>query len=362
MNILRIAAAATLLGFATTAAASAALHPGDRVSIQVYNHPELTTQTTVDGRGLVSLPLVGTVSATGVDEKGLGERIQVKLAQYMQYPAVDVMLVQQSPDIFVSGGPGGTVAYRPGDTLSGALSDLAVSCKCSLKDTAGDTQHIRIIRDDTVLGPFNMDQAALGGPADPVVQPGDRIAFANKPIEVSVKGAVAHPGSAYLGPEDPLSQALAQTGGFTSNASYAQILLDRKGSLTEISEGSPEFNQPAQAGDVLTIPSQEHIQVIGAVNSQGDVVLKDDFTLLSALYYAGGPTKWADLGSISVRHRGIIHTYNLGNMEHGNEKVNPALEDGDVVFVPEGHKIDWRGFFQGALWLRWLVPNPNIHI
>jgi protein involved in polysaccharide export with SLBB domain len=148
----------------------------------------------------------------------------------------------------------------------------------------------------------------------------------------------------------------------TQNASYAQILLNRHGTLTQISEGSPEFSQPAQPGDVLTIPSQEHVQVMGAVNSQGEVTLKEDFTLISAIYYAGGPTKWADLGAVMVRHRGTLHKYNMGNMEHGAQTANPALEDGDVVFVPEGHKIDWRGFFQGILWLRWLAPNPNIHI
>jgi protein involved in polysaccharide export with SLBB domain len=357
MKILRIAAAVTLLGLSATAAASAALHPGDKVNIQVYNHPELSTQTTIDGRGLISLPLVGTVSAAGTDEKELGARIQAKLTSFMQYPAVDVMLLAQSPDIFISGGPGGTIQYRPGDTLSGALNDLAVQCKCSLKDTAGDTAHIRIIRDKAALGPYNMDDAALGGSNDPDVQPGDRIAFANKPVAVQVKGEVKSPGLAYLATDEPLSDALTQTGGLTANASYAQILLDRGGTLTQISEGSPEFSQPAKPGDVLTIPSQERIQVMGAVGTQGEVTLKEDFTLVSAIYYAGGPTKWADLSAVTVRHHGTTRAYNLGNMEHGKQGTDPALEDGDVVFVPEGHKVDWRGFFQDLVWFRWLVPH-----
>jgi hypothetical protein len=36
-------------------------------------------------------------------------------------------------------------------------------------------------------------------------------------------------------------------------------------------------------------------------------------------------------------------------MRYGNTKVNPVLRDGDIVFVPEGHKIDFRGLFSTLL-------------
>ncbi|MGH8164997.1 MAG: SLBB domain-containing protein, partial [Rhodanobacteraceae bacterium] len=233
-------------------------------------------------------------------------------------------------------------------------------CKCMLKDTAGNEQQIKIIRDGRSLGPFNADALAASGQAGPTLQPGDQLAFANKPVAVTVKGEIKSPGVAYLGTDEPLSQAIAQLGGVTANASNAQIILNRDGALTEISDGSPEFSQPAHAGDILTIPSVEHVQVIGAVATQGDVTLKNDFTLLSALYYAGGPNRWADLSKIMVRHRGVTQTYNMTHLEHGNLTENPALQDGDVVFVPEGYKIDWRGFFQTITLGRFLFPNGRL--
>jgi protein involved in polysaccharide export with SLBB domain len=209
------------------------------------------------------------------------------------------------------------------------------------------------------MGPYDMDAMQKAGNAGPTLLPGDSIAFANRPIAVSVSGALKNPGTAYLSSDQPLSTAIAQLGGTTADASH-EVLLRRNGQLVQIAEGSPEFNAPAHPGDSLVIPSQEHIQVIGAVNGAGEIALKDDFTLVSAIYLAGGPNKWADLRKIMVRHRGETKTYDITRMQHGDLSQNPALEDGDVVFVPEGHKIDWRGFFQDLTWGRWLLPNGGI--
>lgn len=356
MKISRIAVTLLVLCLATAGVANAALHPGDRVQISVYNHPELATQATIDAEGRVSMPLVGAVPATGASENELAQRIQGRLAQYMKYPAVDVVLLSQSPDMFVVGGPGGTIQYRPGDTLTAALSDIQTQCKCMLADSAGDTSRIRIIRNGVALGPFDADAIQKAGEAGPELLPGDSIAFTDRPIPVTVHGAVARPGTAYLSPGQPLSAAVSQMGGATAAASN-QILLERDNTITQISQGSADFAAAARPGDSITIPSTEHIQVIGAVNSAGEVSLKDDFTLLSAIYLAGGPNKWADLRSIMVRHNGTTTKYNITQMEHGNLSSNPVLEDGDVVYVPEGHKIDWRGFFQTLMWGRWLFPK-----
>jgi len=359
MNIRRIASSAIALFLLATGAAQAALHPGDKVQISVYNHPELQTQAIVDAQGRVSMPLVGAVPAQGASESELAARIQSRLASYMRYPAVDVTLMSQSSDMFVVGGPGGTVPYRPGDTLSTALTDVETACRCSLDESAGDTSRIRIIRNGVALGPFDAAQLRNAGDAGPAVLPGDTIAFANRPIAVAVKGAVKEPGTAYLSADQPLSTAIAQLGGLTAAASN-QVLLRRDGQLVQIAEGSPEFSAAARPGDQLTIPSEEHIQVMGAVNSGGQIALKDDFTLVSAIYLAGGPNKWANLRHIMVRHRGITSTYDITRMQHGDLSENPALEDGDVVFVPEGHKIDWRSFFQDFIWLRFLLPNGRL--
>ncbi len=360
MQLWRTAIAATVLALSMGAAAQAALHPGDTLRISVYNHPELATQAVVNAEGLVSIPLAGEVPAVGVTEKELASRIQDRLASYVRYPAVDVVLISQSLDMSVVGGPGGMLQYRPGETLLNAMGEIEKECTCSLSVSRGDTTRVKVVRDGFALGPYDIETLKSTGDAGPSLQPGDRITFVDRPIGVSVKGAVKAPGMAYLSAGQPLSAAIDQLGGLTDSASYGQILLKRNGTEIDIGQSSPEFSAPAQPGDSLVIPSEEHVQVIGAVNGGGEVVLKQDFTLASAVYAAGGPNKWADLKSVMVKHNGVTRSYNLANLEHGNPVSNPAIEDGDVVFVPEGHKIDFKSFFQNAVWARWLLPGGRL--
>jgi protein involved in polysaccharide export with SLBB domain len=66
---------------------------------------------------------------------------------------------------------------------------------------------------------------------------------------------------------------------------------------------------------------------------------------LTALYVAGGPTKWANVRDIQVVHAGVRTSYDLSKLQHGDLSSSVPLVDGDVVYVPEGHKIDAAGFF-----------------
>jgi protein involved in polysaccharide export with SLBB domain len=354
MKTLRISATIAVLFGLLSAGASASVHSGDKIAISVFNHPELATQAIVDSRGDISMSLIGDVDTRGADAQQLATRIKTKLARYMRYPAVDVVVLSQAQSIAVAGGPGGMLQYNPGETLGSALTQLQTRCACVLKDGPADLQHIKIVRDGQSLGPFDAQALAVAGQTGPSIQPGDTISLENKPLAVTVRGEVKSPGVAYLGPGDSLGQALAQVGGPTANASDSQLLLQRGGTVTQVSVGSPEFAAAAQNGDVLTIPSVEHVQVLGLIGQPGEVTLKQDFTLMSALYMAGGPTKWADLRKVEVLHRGVKHVYNVTALTHGNLSQNPGLEDGDVVFVPEGHAIDYRGLFQDLTLTRFL--------
>jgi protein involved in polysaccharide export with SLBB domain len=91
------------------------------------------------------------------------------------------------------------------------------------------------------------------------------------------------------------------------------------------------------------------------VDKPGPIVLKTDFSLLDALYSAGGPTKWGDLSKVTVIKNGTSHIYNVAALTHGETSQNPALTDGDTVFVPEGHKVDYGGVFAALAPLLYLV-------
>jgi hypothetical protein len=138
-------------------------------------------------------------------------------------------------------------------------------------------------------------------------------------------------------------------------------VLERDGVRHSLAFGSPEFSEPAHSGDMILVPRAPVVTVVGMVVKPGDVTLKNDRTLLSALYAADGIQKWADLKKVQVMHNGQHVTYDVTRLTHGDVSQNPSLAAGDTVFVPEGHKIDWTPVF-GALGVALGVANRFIPV
>ena len=165
-------------------------------------------------------------------------------------------------------------------------------------------------------------------------------------MRVDVRGEVAAPGPIYLYETDTLEQALLEAGGPLSSASTADASLLREGAETALPLGSAALRQPPHNGDTIVVRAAPHVTVIGQVPSPGEFTLRNGSTLLSALYVAGGPTKWANVRGVEVVHDGVRQSYDLSGVQHGDLSANVPLTDGDVVYVPEGHRIDATAFFQ----------------
>ncbi len=338
------------------APAIAKVHPGDRVAVLVYNHPELSGQATVDGSGFISLPLAGGVDTTNLDAMQISQRVRYRLQPYVRKVAVDVQVLSQAQSIFVAGGPGGVLAYSPGENLSSALAQLrtqttalgvqpAQQATFDLDHGRVDLRHVSIVRDGIALGPYDASTSSIAAGMSPVLESGDTIALRDKPVSVTVLGEVRQPGIAYLNSSDAISTAVTQAGGELPTSATSNITIERGGVRRVVAFGSPEFSQPAQPGDIITVPRAPVINVVGMVVKPGDVQLKTDSTLLSALYGANGIQKWADLKKVQVLHQGQRTQYDVTALTHGDISQNPPLADGDTVFVPEGHKIDWSPVF-----------------
>ena len=186
------------------------------------------------------------------------------------------------------------------------------------------------------------------GHTGPALQPNDTIQLVDKPVAVRVTGDVERPGIAYLETEETLSQALTQVGGVAASSRVAQLKLVRNGETQYISLGSPAFSQAAQNGDQLFVPRATHVDVLGNVEKPGDTMLRGSNTLVSAIYYAGGPAKFANLRAVQVIRNGQKRQYDLGKVQKGAGGDNPELADGDVVFVPQGSTFQWSDVW-GAL-------------
>jgi polysaccharide biosynthesis/export protein len=67
--------------------------PQDLIEIVVYGLPELARTVRVNAQGKISLPLIGSVDATGLTAQGLEKAISERLAEkYLQNPQVTVFI------------------------------------------------------------------------------------------------------------------------------------------------------------------------------------------------------------------------------------------------------------------------------
>jgi protein involved in polysaccharide export with SLBB domain len=332
------------------------IHPGDRLQITVYNHPELSQSATVDAEHHIALPLAGTIDTANADERALAARIRGRLVGYVSQVAVEVHTTSVDQSLLVNGGPVGSLPYTPGESLASAITQLNAlthSGTAQPIDGSGsndffhgrnDAHALRVLREGRLLGVFDAAHLLEAGDPGPTLLPGDTIIVASKPVHVRVEGAVREPGTVYLDAEEPLESALRQAGGDTT-AATSEVILSRGGRERKVALGDPIFRQPARNGDVITVPRAPRIGVVGAVEKAGEVTLPGDASILSALYNAGGPSKTADLKHVSVIHDGVKQEYNLVAAIHGGPG-NPSLWDGDTVFVPVGRHPDFAAFWQ----------------
>ena len=95
-----------------TQSADYRLAPGDRLTIVVYDQPQLSGQFIVDGGGGILLPLAGGVSLSGLTLAEAQQLIQDRFADgVLVQPAVSVRITDYRP-IFVTGNVRKPGSYR----------------------------------------------------------------------------------------------------------------------------------------------------------------------------------------------------------------------------------------------------------
>ncbi len=333
------------VAFVPLRALAVPLHPGDKVTISVYNHPELLTAGTLDPSGAISIPLAGTVKLAGLEPASADRAIAAALRKYIRYAAADVTVTQPVSTIFVAGGPGGTAPYTPGETLGTAISGLSISSSIDLR-------RVELDRNGAAIGTYDAKDVGGNGPT---LEAGDTIVLRNKPIEVAVRGDVKQPGATYLYRDERLVDAIQQTGGLNDDAARGAIELRRGNASETVALSSAQLAAAPQSGDVLVVSPARHVQVGGTVAKPGDVALISGDSLIAAIYDAGGPLDNSDISHVQVQHGGVRSTYDITAVEHGDLSQNPKVSDGDVVFVPKGHRIDFRDVFSGLSVLRYFI-------
>lgn len=153
--------------------------PDDQLQISVWKEPTLSGDFPVRPDGMISMPLLGDVRASGLTPMQLGDNLTLALKKYVQNPLVTVLVKAAiSQRIFMVGevNHAGAMALTPGMTplqaiaAAGGLSPFAHSKKIYIlrgpqgkqkkipfnykEALKGDnTQVITLLPDDTVVVP-----------------------------------------------------------------------------------------------------------------------------------------------------------------------------------------------------------------
>lgn len=185
--------------------------------------------------------------------------------------------------------------------------------------------------------------------------------------DVLVLGDVKTPGKYNLPSDGRLTDAIAAAGGLgvTNGAFPDARIADADGNVSTVSlqqllqNGDTSLDRRLGEGSVVYVPGPIAftIDVTGAVDHPGDIQLNEGDHLSAAIAKAGdSQNAHSDLNHIRIIHTGpdgkqTTEEYNLYEaLKNGNESADPALQKGDVVFVPEAyqHRND---FFSSMLYV-----------
>ena len=172
-------APAGLASAAGAASDSYVIGASDVLTITVWKEPTLSGSLLVRPDGMVSVPLLGDVQASGLTPLQLAYQIAVKLKKFIQDPNVSVVLTQiNSKKVYLLGevGKKGPMEMTPGMTLleaiasAGGLTDYANTKKIYiLRDDAGKHEKIPVHYKEALKGDSELNLVLKSG--DTIVVP-----------------------------------------------------------------------------------------------------------------------------------------------------------------------------------------------
>jgi polysaccharide export outer membrane protein len=153
-----------------------ALGPLDKISIEVDGMPDLLREVVVDGQGMISYPLAGSVEAAGLTTTELARVLEMRMRENrVREPRVNVNFVEPvSQALTVDGevtNPGLYPVYRDmtliqAVALAGSDTEFARSSAVLIFREVGGQQYV---------GLYDLRAIRFGNYADPKVYPNDRI-------------------------------------------------------------------------------------------------------------------------------------------------------------------------------------------
>jgi polysaccharide export outer membrane protein len=156
------------------------LWPNDIIQIEVFNVASLTRTVQLDSSGLIDLPLLGRVPASGQTPFELAQKLQAAYGdKYLQNPQVSVSIRQARVDTITVDGSVQAPGVYPVTQKTSLVRAIALAK--GLDQLANPKQIVvfRNVNNQRVAGLFDLQQIRSGQAPDPPIYPNDMIVVAS---------------------------------------------------------------------------------------------------------------------------------------------------------------------------------------
>lgn len=231
------------------------LGPGDVLRIQVFQNPDLTTETRVSENGYITYPLIGSIDVGGLDIAAAEKKIAdaLKSGGFIRQPQVNIVLLQMRGNQVSVFGQVNRPGRFPLDTLSRVSDMLALAGGAT--PNGDDVAIVSGMRNGK---PFRkvIDIPALylheKSDEDIILAGGDVIYVHRAPV-FYIYGEAQRPGSYRIERGMTVMQALAQGGGPTTRGTEWWLRLHRKNADGTVEKLSPEMTDAVQPNDIIYV-------------------------------------------------------------------------------------------------------------
>jgi polysaccharide export outer membrane protein len=231
------------------------LGPGDVIRIQVFQNPDLTTETRVSETGVITYPLIGNVEVGGLPISAAEKKVAAALKNggFVRQPQVNIIVLQMRGNQVSVLGQVNRPGRFPLETPSRVSDMLAIAG--GITPTGDDSAIIIGSRDGK---PFRkvIDIAGLylGERSDEdIILAGGDVIYVHRAPVFYIYGEAQRPGAYRIERGMTIMQALAQGGGHTVRGSEWRLRLHRKNADGVVEKLSPEMTDTVQPNDIIYV-------------------------------------------------------------------------------------------------------------
>lgn len=156
--------------------------PLDTIQVDVFNVPDLSREMQVDASGRISMPLVGTIEASGKTAGELAEAIEAALrGRYVRNPEVTVNIKSSVSQVVTVDGQVVEPGLYPVTNQMTLMRAIASAKGLAEFARADDVVILRTVNNQRMAGLYNMTAIRRGLYDDPPIYANDVIVVGDSP-------------------------------------------------------------------------------------------------------------------------------------------------------------------------------------